>query len=297
MKNTAIQNKDQANTSTQELTEASTTKRKKKTVLPTHKKGLFLGMVAFFVVTMSLLHIFFPPFSNEYVAHRKTYKPIIRKRDSTNLALLEQFTDKITTQAKDSVVTELSKQLILEYKNHLDKANLRLQQYTKIKNELVQAQSFRGRSSFRFWIFMFGLTTLSLFFSCKSLFDDLSKGSSYRFQLLSLSGIFVSLFWITHLLFQTEKDFEQNTYVFAILLVALLASIFTYFLIKNYTYKDDIILRQLSLIDRIKTIHYPKVAIKALYSERNDKAMLSTDTVRENADAFDDDIVNTLKEI
>lgn len=96
-------------------------------------------------------------------------------------------------------------------------------------------------------------------------------------------------------MFLTLNDFNKNTYIILLLIAGILSSCFTYFLVKNYTYKDDLILKQLSLIDRIKTVHYPRVALKALYSERNDKAMLSADSVKENANAFDDDIVTTLK--
>ncbi|CAM1374477.1 membrane hypothetical protein [Tenacibaculum xiamenense] len=255
------------------------------------------GLVTFLIVTMSLFHVFFSEYSYQYTEHKKIYKSIVESRDQGIMELLENHNKKIeNTSDKDSLIF-LSQKLITDYKSHRQKISLELKNYKKTKKQYYKEHSFRGRSSFHFWVFVFGLVSALMFFSCKSLYDDIVNGSTYRFQFISLTGIAISFFWMIHLTFFTQEDFTKNSYFLMILVCACLATFFTYFLVKNYTYKDDIILKQLSLIDKIKTIHYPRVALKALYAERNDKAMLATDTVRENADAFDHDIVTTLKDV
>ena len=272
-------------------------KKTKKKQATNNLKGILGGMVAFLIVTMSLFHIFFSPDSKEFISHKSNYKQIIKDRDTGAIRLIEEFNLKVIKNFKNDSLSALSGQLLTDYKNHYDSANDRLKAYTKKKHELMDKQSFRGRNSFHFWIFVFGLVAALLFFSCKSLYNDIVHGSTFKFQFLSLTGIAVSFFWIIHLVFLTQDDFSKNSYIVMILGCTVPATFFTYFLVKNYTYKDDIILKQLSLIDKIKTIHYPRVALKALYAERNDKAMLATDTVKENADAFDNDILTILKDV
>lgn len=260
------------------------TQKKKKLVKKDNIKSIILGIVAFCMVAMSLFHAPFKRYSKSFLEHKKNYTKIIKER----------------SYLQDSLLNELGATLsITQYKKakkeYWKLSQNKLKAYTKKKKELITEHSFRGRSSFRFWLFAFGLVIALLFFSCKSLYHDIVNGSTFKFQFISLTGIIVSFFWLTHLLFLTQQDFNTNSYIAILLVAGALSSCFTYFLVKNYTYKDDLILKQLSLIDRIKTVHYPRVALKALYSERNDKAMLSADSVKENANAFDDDIVTTLK--
>ncbi|WP_348704756.1 hypothetical protein [Tenacibaculum sp. 190524A02b] len=260
-------------------------------------RPMVLGVASFLIVAMSIFHIFFSSVSDEYLAHKKTHKLILKERDSKTIELLNEFNEKVKSIKDNKSMLLLSNKLLKDYKNHYKESKIKLKNYNDKKRKLVIEHSFRGRSSFHFWLFIFGLVTALLFFSCKSLYDDIVKGSAYKFQFLSLTGIAVSFFWLIHLFFFTQKDFSQNSYVAFILLCAILSTFFVYFLVKNYTYKDDIILKQLSLIDRIKTIHYPKIAIKALYSERNDRALNSNESVEDNTNAFDKDILVTLNNI
>jgi len=161
----------------------------------------------------------------------------------------------------------------------------------------AQDFSFRGRSSFHFWIFVFGLVTALFYFACKSLFNELAKGSTFKHQLISLSGIIVACFWLIHLLFYTQKDFQKNTYFFTILSIAVLCTIFTYFLVKYYTYKDQIILRLLAFISRTKEIHYKSMAKRAVFSEQTKKVLKDETTTSEAMEIFDKDLLNTVKDI
>ncbi len=255
-------------------------------------------MVSFVLITMSLFHIFFPPYSSEYLQHKSTLNKIVKNRDSIAFSIIENHRKSLINNELDSVSLDLiSTKLVSDYRTHYENYKTIIKNFNTKKKKLALEHSFLGRKSFHFWVFVFGLVSALMFFSCKSLYSDIVNGSTYRFQFISLTGIAVSFFWMIHLIFFTQKDFSKHNYFLMIIGCACLATFFTYFLVKNYTYKDDIILKQLSLIDKIKTIHYPRVALKALYAERNDKAMLATDTVRENADAFDHDILTTLKDV
>ncbi|WP_160112013.1 hypothetical protein [Aquimarina sp. AU58] len=159
------------------------------------------------------------------------------------------------------------------------------------KRQINRDHSFRGRSSFHFWIFVFGLVTALFFFSCKSLHDDFSRGSTFKFHFVSLTGILVSGFWFIHLIFLTQKDFTQNKYVLILVIAASLFAAFTYFLVKYYTYKDDIIYKKLSFLERIRSIHYPRVAKKAKHAE---KAGL---VVKSDLDNDIDEFQNDLRDV
>ncbi|MGG8495605.1 hypothetical protein ACQY1Q_04245 [Tenacibaculum sp. TC6] len=236
---------------------------------------------------MSLFHVFFDAYPPDIKANKLEYNKTINYKNNK----LQEYLEKLKNK-------EISPEDYYSFTyNLIEETNIKVKNLSKEKIRINREFSFRGRKSFHFWIFVFGLVTALLFFSCKSLYNDIVHGSTFKFQFLSLTGIAISFFWMIHLIFLTQDDFTKNTYILMILSCAILATLFTYFLVKYYTYKDDIILKQLSLIDKIKTIHYPRVALKALYAERNDKAMLATDTVKENADAFDNDILTMLKDV
>ena len=196
--------------------------------------------------------------------------------------------------SRDSILL-LTQNFVQNYNNHLDKVKNELKIYHDKKRELAIKHSFRGRTSIRFWLAYFGVTLGFLFFSVKSLYNDIVSGSTYRFQLLSLSGVIVSVFWSIHFIFSTQKDFRINKYVIALILCGILVSIFTYFVVKFYAYKDDIILSQLSLIEKIKTIHYPKMVVRAKYLEKYGESINSDETIKDDIDSFQEDINTILK--
>jgi len=234
---------------------------------------------------MSLFHYFFDAKSKEQILHTPKYKIEAVKRDVSIDSLQLLFANNIIT--KDHYLKQYD-----VTKNYYKKS---LKTLSNKRKYLARQYSFRGRSSFHFWLAQFGIISLAFYFCCKSLYSDFANGSTYRHQLVSVSGIIVCLFWYTHLIFLTQKDFNTNKYVGVLMLCAVLSAVFTYFLVKHYTYKDDIILNQLSFIERIRTIHYPAVAVKAKYAEKYDKAIISITKVDEEISQFQDDLTNSTK--
>ncbi len=186
-------------------------------------KNLFKGIVAFIIVTMSLFHIFFNSSPPKLAQNNKDYKEIIKNRNLLQAKYLEELNQKKITS--DKYYLEITK-LLSESKKEIKKVN---NEKRAINNEF----SFRGRRSFHFWIFVFGLVLPLLFFSCKSLYQDILRGDKYKSQFLSLTGIVVSFFWMIHLIFFTQKDFSKNSYILIILVCAIFCTFFTYFLIKQ----------------------------------------------------------------
>ncbi|WP_146052907.1 hypothetical protein [Aquimarina sp. I32.4] len=250
----------------------------KNKILPFIKGGL-----AFLLVTLSLFHVFFDNKSDKVPLNNKKYDEAIANRDNTRVKYLEDLKNRRTSI--DEYYT-LAKKLNKKSKKEINEINAELGQINK-------EYSFRGRSSFHFWIFVFGLVTALFFFSCKSLHDDFSRGSTYKFHFVSFTGILVSMFWFIHLVFLTQKDFAQNKYIIVLLACAILCSAFTYFLVKYYTYKDDIIYKQLSFLERLRVIHYPRVVLKAKYAEK--VGLIAKDDLDEDIDNFQEDLKDVIK--
>ncbi|WP_271770396.1 hypothetical protein [Aquimarina algiphila] len=240
------------------------------------------GVVAFLVVTLSLFHVFFSNTTPEIEKQKQVYKSLVKERDTFFEKNLVSFQE--GKLSKDEYI-ELTSKAFIDYKS-------RLKEIVKTKNAYAIEFSFQGRSSFHFWIFVFGLVAALFFFSCKSLKDDFLRGSTFKFHFVSLSGILVSGFWFIHLIFLTQKDFNQNKYVWTLLACAVLFSVFTYFLVKHYTYKDDIIYKQLSFIMRVRTLYFPRLAIKAKFAENNNCTPEGYEdkSVSEDIDEFQEDL-------
>ncbi len=236
---------------------------------------------------MSLFHIFFKPYSPEVIKNNKEYRKIIDFRDSTQIALLNNLKGRsISIDEYHSKMTELlaiSKKEVKRVNNE--------------KRKINRAFSFRGRSSFRLWIFMFGLVSLGFLFSCKSLYHDIVNGSTYRTSFISISGIFVSLFWVIHLTFLTHKDFNQSNYIILIVVCSLLSTFFTYYLVKYYSYKDVLIVNLLDFIGRVKKNHFKDMAVKSMYAEKTGKALRGEKSVSQSIKEFDSDLAETIKDV
>ncbi len=244
-------------------------------------------MIAFLVVTLSLFHIFLEPKSKAQVEFAPKYKEEFQKLHKQNIQYLKDLEKGVVN--KDEYIELVQ--------SHLASYGPSLKQISSKRTQLAEEHSFRGRSSLHFWIFVFGLVTALFFFSCKSLFDDISKGSTFRFQLVSLSGIVVSFFWFIHLIFLTQEDFTKNKYVIVLISCAILFSFFTYSLIKYYAYKDDIIYKQLSFIKRVKSIYYEDIAFRALYAEQSGKPYESKKKVDDCIEEFQEDLKNVVSNV
>ncbi len=233
----------------------------------------------FFVLTLSLFHVFFKNTNPKELEQLSLYAKKVKERDAFFLKHFKSIND------------EKGEKAYLDYKKEL----LIIK---KAKHKYAKEFSFFGRKSKHFWIFIFGIVLGFFYFSVKSLFDEFSRGSTFKHQFTSICGIIVSSFWLIHLFFFTQKDFNKNTYFTMILVCAILMSFFTYYLVKYYTYKDQVINNLLGVLHRIKSKHYPKIAYKAFYYQRNNQSGISgVSTVEEDIEKFDVDLKETINKI
>ena len=245
--------------------------------------GIFKGVIAFFVVTLSLFHIFYEAKPPQLKIEQERYKSLVKERDSLHLIKRNLFEKDLISKAE---YLDFEKKHFLLYK-------LRLKSQSNLKLKISKDFSFRGRRSFQFWIFAFGVITALFYFACKSLFDEFSKGSTFKHQLVSISGILISGFWLIHLIFLTQDDFQKHNYVILILLCALLFTVFTFYFVKHYSYKDHIIYSQLSFIMRVRTVHLFDLSLRTKYAEKYNREMPSGKRTSDILDEFQNDLRKT----
>lgn len=200
------------------MTEQST----KKIIGKQKTKVLIKGIVTFLLVTLSLFHVFFHSKPPKLEAVTKEYRQVIKKRNNLRSSYLEDL--KKRKVSIDDYYTKVTS-LIGQSEKDIKRLNNK-------KKSINQSFSFRGRKSFHFWIFAFGLVTALLYFSSKSLYNEIKEKRSLGFQLHSILGITISFFWMIHLIFFTQKDFTANSYVVVIFLCALSCAVSTYLLMK-----------------------------------------------------------------
>ncbi len=281
----------------QGTTEKSTTEKTKKQG-ENKFSAFFKGLFILSLVVLSLTCVFFDEYSPEYLAHKTTYRPTVQKRDSLNKSvIIEHNKELLKAFPNNPIAKKLANNLLNQYDSKLKEGKGYLKDYTAIKKHHANAHSFRGRSSLHFWIVVFGLSTALLVSNIKSLFDSFSRGSTFKYQFLDLAGIVVALFWLSHSIFLTQKDFTQNKYFVTLFLCSMLGSVFVYYLTKYFNYKDIAINNLTDLLVRTKEDHYEKVAVKAYYAEKNDKPIISLDTTKENIEEFDKDVEDTINKL
>lgn len=195
-------------------------------------KEILFTLFSFLMVTMSLYHVFFN--SSDAVVNEQysLYAKKVKERDEEIISYYQRIGD------------EKAENIYLNYKEELNKIK-------DHKNLYVKEFSFRGRASFHFWLYLFGLVTLGLFFSCKSLYQDIINGRNFKVYFISICGITISLFWIIHLFFMTHKDFNQHNYVGLILACSIMFGIFGYHSIKYVANKK---IKRKKLFEEAKNI-------------------------------------------
>ncbi len=236
------------------------------------------GITVFIILSLSLWHIFFDsknPLVTEYV---KEYKSTVKERD---IEILRHFRSNNDVEGES---------IYLKYKTLLKSIN------DKKKKE-AHAFSFLGRSSFHYWICIFGIVLLGFFFSCKSLLHDIKEGTTYKTYAVSLGGIFISLFWLIHHIFLTQKDFSEHNYIALISVCAAMSTYFTFYLVKNYRYKDEIIEKLVEFILRVKEVHVHRLGVKALFASKTGKPMCNEKEVINTIEKFDKDLLDTINKI
>lgn len=202
---------------------------------------------------------------------------------------LEEFTARQPTLVK--VYKKINKEKNDLYKIlENDKSEARFFQFHSL-------QYFLGEIGWAAGLFLYALANLLNTFFLKKRYMRMEFTGK---MLLHSTLLFVGCFY-TFYVFYSEKDFSPVWYFFAMVLCAITLVFASKFIIDTYVkrsaYLKANIERLVAFIFRVRTTHYKKVAIKALYAEKQDTVIDRSETVTENADEFDEDFYKTLQKI
>ncbi len=177
----------------------------------------FLSLAMAFVIAYTFSTEFFPKKSKELIAHKKTYKPIITKRD---IAL------------QNAISLEEVKEIIAS-------SNKELQKYTKEKNNIIAKDRVLGYTSLRVFLLSTGDNLLSFTVSLFFLFivvNHINDRLMKRYYLIA-SFVFVVtagywLFWsVLNFSLDPKRgfDFPKSWYYISIYILPTLVFFTAYF--------------------------------------------------------------------
>ncbi|WP_340074830.1 hypothetical protein [Leptobacterium sp. I13] len=166
-------------------------------------------------------------------------------------------------------------------------------------------EGFIGFTNFRRFLYSFG--NHFALFSCAAFLlfigNFIAKEHKSVVRIVNIvGGLFAAvgiyfLLWV----FNTHSDFPKSAYyaMFSVsaLVIAYVIYIFNKFLFQIFITNRYTIKNLIAFVFRVRQVHYKKVAVKALYAEIHDKAKVSDETVKDNADAFEKDFYETLDNV
>ena len=186
-------------------------------------KFSFLSLVIASVIAYTFATDFFPEKSKELIAHKKTYKPIIKKRDFA----LQKAIDIADIDAIREIIAS---------------SKAELKDYTKEKNRIIREDSFLGYTSFKFFLlgtssslFGFVISLFFLFFVIKYINNPFLKK---YYLIVSFVFIVTAGHWLAWSLldFSTSPergfDFPASWYYTAIYVLPTLVFAAAYYLFK-----------------------------------------------------------------
>ncbi|MEM9687485.1 MAG: hypothetical protein AAF934_11270, partial [Bacteroidota bacterium] len=147
-------------------------------------------------------------------------------------------------------------------------------------------------------VFFYALVNLISLFYLRTRYKFI-KGEFTGRILLHGTLLFIGCFY-TFYVFYSEDDFDRSWYVTAMVLCTVALVMASKFITESYLsrtrYLRKSIQRLIGLLFRIRSEHYEKVAVKALYAERQN-VVLTEDTVEENHREFNEDFYETMRKI
>ena len=250
----------------------------KKKLVESRINPIIKGIVMITIITMSLFHIFLNDKSDAMISHKKNYTPIIQKRNSSFDAILQQLKN-----------DEISKdEYIATFEEIKTSSKKELKVYTATKKQLAIEHSFNGRSSFRFWIFVFGLSFSFFVLAIRYVYFNIKNNKSIllkkSFILEASAWLTVSFFWVLHAVVARNSDFDTKAYlltgVFISVLMAVSILLFIKYLAARKIKEFKVIADLISLVSDLKVNHYFKMASLAL--SKSNKETIEADTKQVN---------------
>lgn len=213
-----------------EITPTTETTKKKSGVKSFYTISLFAAILI--AIAVCYPHNYVENFSAELKAHKKTYKQLIDKRDSTYFALNDQLVTGNLTP------TEYTEAFLLAYTTY-KKDN---KAYNTKKKEIQKADYVIGYTSFK--NFLLGIAfPISLLITTLLLFNSKIKELNQdkrRFHLLGYGAMVLNAsYWVAwSFLYMSnsrgEYDFEGWQYTLMLYVLPVLVTIGAYFLFRYY---------------------------------------------------------------
>ena len=183
-------------------------------------------------IAVTFLHEYEPASSEEYIVHKKKYKPIIEDRD--------RGFDRIIQQLENGTLHE--QKLASEFRLIVIKSKEDLEKYQAIKADILKRDSFIGYTSFKNFLLGVGIRFFALVVSLFSFYlvlkVNFTKNEKRFWVMVSSAFILCSAYWaswsfIYKVNSKGEYDFERLAYDFALYGLPIVILIASYFLFKN----------------------------------------------------------------
>lgn len=255
--------------------------------------SLLRGIVIFFLITISLFHVYFDSYPTAAVEKNNShYDFLISSRDSVENSLIKQLAiGKIT---KETYIEKLSENKSY-YKKQVSLCNAE-------KRQILRDFSFNGRNSFHYWLFIFGLSisffSLALLYNYRIVKNSKNKFLKKSLKFESISWTAVSLFWVIHSIFINKADLPTTFYAIVTFSICLVIGYSIFYFIKYLVHKKvhtlesykNSIRRLISLISDIRLNHYFHMAAKA-QNKDNEKI------IEKDVEIVDKKIFSTLENV
>jgi hypothetical protein len=255
--------------------------------------SLLRGIVIFFLITISLFHIYFDSYPTKSVEKNNNhYDYLTSSRDSIENSLIKQLA--IGEITKEIYIDKLSKNKSY-YKKQISLCNAE-------KRQILKDFSFNGRNSFHYWLFIFGLSisffSLALLYNYRIVKNSKNKFLKKSLKFESISWTAVSLFWVIHSIFVNKADLPTALYAIVTFSICLAIGYSIFYFIKYLvnrkrltleSYKNSI-RRLISLISDIRFNHYFHMAAKA-QNKDNEKI------IKKDVEIVEKKIFSTLEKV
>ncbi|MFC4632975.1 hypothetical protein ACFO3O_03605 [Dokdonia ponticola] len=183
-------------------------------------------------IAVTFIHEYVPANSQEYIDHKKKYKPIIESRDSSYNQIIQQLENG----------TQHEKALAIQFRLIEKKSNLELKKYQAIKTKILEEDSYIGYTSFKNFLLGIGIRVFALVVSLFSFYLVLkvqfNKNEKKFWVIVSSCFILCSAYWATWSFIykvnsKGEYDFERFAYDLALYGLPIIILIASYFIFKN----------------------------------------------------------------
>lgn len=273
-------------------TNTNTTIQKIKAYLP----PLLLAVV---IATAFFIHEGFPLMPDNYYQAEANWEAAKSKNSKALNALkqlnTELYRGKITSDEFSTRQPELmaAYELINKEKNELYEILERTESEARVL-QFDSIQFFLGELGWAVGLLLYAFFNLLYIFYLKKGHNNIKiKGRVILHSIMLFIGLFYTCY-----VFYSKKDFSSGWYFMAMILSSIILIIASKFIVDAYLNRMAVLKENMDglirFVFRVRTKHYKKVAVKAMYGQDNGLVLNPTETVEDNINEFEEDFYETL---